>query len=291
MKKLFLYRYKRRPLLFSQNAIKLIEAWKNGKNRVEISFDLGLSKTQVELSRDGVLINEFLIDWITITTISRDLNDNIYVLEGESIKKLSWYSNKHFYKLKLVKPDTAPTLEISGIHMHRVKDVTPWEDSVLKVKYLNIAANAKVLDICTGLGYTAILSLKKGAGQVISIEKDINVLRMAEYNPWSQELENKNISIFLGDAFEVLREFDNSSFNGIIHDPPRFSLAGNLYSLSFYHELYRVLKPEGILIHYVGLPRFRRGVDFTSGVLKRLREVGFKVNRIKEIQGVKAVKL
>jgi len=291
MKKLFLYRYKRRPLLFSQNAAKLIEAWENGKNRAEISFDLGLSKTQVELGKDGVLINGFLVDWITITTISRDLNDNIYVLEGESIKKLSWYSNKHFYKLKLVKPDTAPTLEISGIHMHRVKDVTPWEDSVLKVKYLNIAANAKVLDICTGLGYTAILSLKKGAKQVISIEKDINVLRMAEYNPWSQELENRNISIFLGDAFEVLREFDNSSFNGIIHDPPRFSLAGKLYSLSFYHELYRVLKPEGSLIHYVGLPRSRRGVDFTSGVLKRLREAGFKVHRIKEIQGVKAVKL
>jgi len=291
MGKLFLYRYKRRPLLFSQNAVKLIEAWKNGESRAEISFDLGLSKTQVELSRDGVLINGFLIDWITITTISRDLNDNIYVLEGESIKKLSWYSDKHFYKLKLVKPDTAPTLEISGIHMHRVKDVTPWEDSVLKVKYLNIAANAKVLDICTGLGYTAILSLKKGAGQVISIEKDINVLRMAEYNPWSQGLENKSISIFLGDAFEVLREFDDSSFNGIIHDPPRFSLAGNLYSLSFYHELYRVLKPEGSLIHYVGLPRSRRGVDITSGVLKRLREAGFKVHRIKEIQGVKAVKL
>jgi len=290
MEKLFLYRYKRRPLLFLQNAVKLIEAWKNGKSKAEISFDLGLSKTQVELSRDGVLIDGFFIDWKTINAISCDLSGNVYVLEEGSIKKLSWYSDKHFYKLKLVKPDTAPTLEINGIHMHRVRDITPWEDSALKVKYLNIKANAKVLDICTGLGYTAILSLRKGAGQIISIEKDINVLRMAEYNPWSQELENKNISIFLGDAFEVLKEFDNSLFNGIIHDPPRFSLAGNLYSLSFYHELYRVLKPKGSLIHYVGLPRSRRGVDFTSGVLRRLREAGFKAYRIREIQGVKAIK-
>ncbi len=286
----FSYRYRRMPLLHSQNARELIEAWKDGKRTAEISFDLGLSKKQVELSKDGVLINEFLIDWGTINTINYDLNDNIYVLEGGDIKKLSWYSSKYFYKLKLVKPDTAPTLEISGIHMHRIKGITPWEDSTLKVKYLSIAINAKVLDICTGLGYTAILSLKRGVGQVISLEKDANVLRMAEYNPWSQWLEDKNINILLGDAFEILKEFDNSIFDGIVHDPPRFSLAGNLYSLNFYHELYRVLKPGGNLVHYVGLPRFRRGVDFISGVIKRLRKVGFKAYYIREIQGIKAIK-
>lgn len=290
MKKLFSYRYRRKPLLFSQNAMELIKAWRNGRNTAEVSVDLGLSKKQVELSKGGVLIDEFLIDWTVINTISCDLNDNIYVLNEGNIEKLSWYSNKYFYKLKLVKPDTAPTLEISGIHMHRIKGITPWEDSTLKIKYLNITMKAKVLDICTGLGYTAILSLRKGAGQVLSIEKDINVLRMAEYNPWSQGLEDKNINILLGDAFEVLKEFDDSIFDGIIHDPPRFSLAGNLYSLSFYNELYRVLKPGGSLVHYVGLPRSRRGVDFVSGVMKRLRKTGFKTYRIKEIQGIKAIK-
>lgn len=290
MKNLFSYRYRRKPLLFSQNAMELIKAWRDGRNTAEVSFDLGLSKKQVELSKGGVLIDGFLIDWTVINTISCDLNDNIYVLNEGNIEKLSWYSNKYFYKLKLVKPDTAPTLEISGIHMHRIKGITPWEDSALKIKYLKITMKAKVLDICTGLGYTAILSLRKGAGQVLSIEKDINVLRMAEYNPWSQGLEDKNINILLGDAFEVLKEFDDSIFDGIIHDPPRFSLAGNLYSLSFYNELYRVLKPGGSLVHYVGLPRSRRGVDFVSGVMKRLRKAGFKTYRIKEIQGIKAIK-
>lgn len=287
----FSYKYRRRPLLFSQNTMELIKAWKNGKSIAEVSFDLGLSKTQVRLNKNGVLINDFLIDWEAITMISSNSSDNIYVLEEDgSIKRLSWYSNRYFYKLKLIKPDTAPTLEISGIHMHRVKDTTPWEDSISKVKYLNITANVKVLDICTGLGYTAILSRREGACKVVTIEKDINVLRMAEYNPWSQGLEDKNISILLGDAFEVLKEFDDSLFDRIIHDPPRFSLAGNLYSLSFYHELYRVLKAGGIMIHYVGLPKSKRGVDTTSGVLKRLREAGFKAYRIREIQGVKAIK-
>ena len=27
-----------------------------------------------------------------------------------------------------------PTLEISGIHMHRIEGITPWEDSIQKVK-------------------------------------------------------------------------------------------------------------------------------------------------------------
>jgi len=96
-----------------------------------------------------------------------------------------------------------------------------------------------------------------------------------------------------GDAFEVVKKFKDESFDVIIHDPPRFSLAGQLYSEEFYRELFRVLKPGGRLFHYVGNPgkRYRRK-DLQRGVMERLRRAGFVgVKRVEEALGVVARKL
>jgi len=41
---------------------------------------------------------------------------------------------KKFYKL--ISTKTWPTLEISGIHMHRIKEVDPKTDTELKIKSL-----------------------------------------------------------------------------------------------------------------------------------------------------------
>ncbi|HHI00479.1 MAG TPA: SAM-dependent methyltransferase, partial [Thermococcus litoralis] len=82
------------------------------------------------------------------------------------------------------------------------------------------------------------------------------------------------------------------SFDAIIHDPPRFSLAGQLYSEEFYAELFRILKPKGRLFHYVGNPgkKYRRK-DLQRGVMERLRNVGFrKIKRVEEALGVVALK-
>jgi predicted methyltransferase len=95
----------------------------------------------------------------------------------------------------------------------------------------------------------------------------------------------------IGDSNDVVPEFEDGAFDGIIHDPPMFSLAGHLYGADFYAELHRVLAKRGRLFHYIGDPNSRSGANVTRGVIRRLNEVGFrKVQRRPRAFGVVAVK-
>jgi predicted methyltransferase len=196
-----------------------------------------------------------------------------------------------FYKL--IPTSTWPTLEISGIHMHRIKDVDPKTDTELKIKSLG-KIYGKVLDVCTGLGYTAILAArKKSVEKVVTIEKDENVIKIAKQSEFSRELfENPKIELIIGDALEIVKNFENGSFNFIIHDPPRFSLAPQLYSQEFYNQLFRVLKKGGKMFHYTGEPGKLSGKNFIKGITRRLLLAGFKrIVKVKEAKGLVARKV
>jgi hypothetical protein len=67
----------------------------------------------------------------------------------------------------------------------------------------------------------------------------------------------------------------DGSFSRIIHDPPWFSLAGELYSGEFYRHLNRVLGRKGRLFHYIGDLSSRSGRNVVKGVTRRLQESGF----------------
>jgi len=63
----------------------------------------------------------------------------------------------------------------------------------------------------------------------------------------------------------------------VIHDPPRLTHAGELYSEEFYMKLYRVMTRDGRLFHLHGGAEVRyRGVDLQRGVQRRLRAAGFR---------------
>jgi predicted methyltransferase len=161
---------------------------------------------------------------------------------------------------------------------------------VEKIKAIR-PVTGEVLDTTTGLGYTAIEAAKT-ADHVTTIELDPTVLAIARQNPWSQRLfNNPTISQVIGDSFEVVQELEDSRFSRIIHDPPAFSLAGQLYSGEFYGQLHRVLKSGGRLFHYVGSPDTRSGRNITRGVSERLLATGFsRVRRRPRAFGVVAYK-
>jgi predicted methyltransferase len=79
-----------------------------------------------------------------------------------------------------------------------------------------------------------------------------------------------------GDIAEEISKLPSGSFDAILHDPPRFGTAGELYSQAFYDQLARVLKRNGKLFHYTGTPnKLTSGRDVPNEVSRRLRQAGF----------------
>ncbi len=215
----------------------------------------------------------------------------VLAIEGDLTYLVEVRSEKGYYKLRTLK-NNITTIEINGIHMHKVEGIDPLSDANRKVRLARTKAGHKVLDICTGLGYTAIASMRRGA-QVTSIEADENVLWIAERNPWSRELESKNIIIILGDAIKIVNDLPNNFYDRIIHDPPKISKSsGQLYSHDFYLELFRILKNGGILYHYTGKSGRLRRLNILGSVASRLKRAGFHIAKLDKISsGIVAKKL
>ena len=137
-----------------------------------------------------------------------------------------------------------------------------------------------VLDTCGGLGYFAAWCLAGGASRVLSWEKNPDVLWLRSLNPWSPEGSGGNCSglgLTRGDISAAIALLPGASVDAILHDPPRFGIAGELYSRAFYDQLARVLRRRGRLFHYTGTPnRLTSGRDVPGEVAKRLRAAGFR---------------
>ena len=285
--------YDFRPYDYPLLTHKLINLLIKSRNdRLITSFSLGKDFNRVYKSGSIIKCPELNLE-IDINFLSDVIKDGfIYAIIGDKLCRLDFYKNGKYYKLLPVDVYTAPTLEISGIHMHRISGITPWEDARAKVCSLGNLRGKVVLDVCTGLGYTCIHLLLRGALHVITIEKDVNVLELAKFNPWSRELLSDKVKIIIGDASKVISSFADSQFDVIIHDPPRLAIAGELYSNDFYMELYRVLKPGGKLFHYVGKPGYKvRRIKLMENICGRLKRIGFKVKPVHNILGLCARKL
>lgn len=255
---------------------EIVEDFRRGNKR--LSLDLGRSATVVTNELDGVPLEEVKGDFI-------------YAWDGKELWKLAIF-DKHLYRLRIM--NGKPILEIDGLRMHLVKefhDVFDYSKEV--VARLNVQQDDIVLDTCMGLGYTALEAAKK-ADRVTTVELNRAVIALAKWNPWSQELfEKKRIRIAEEkNCFDFVKEAVDGSFSVIIHDPPRFSVAGELYSREFYSELYRIAKKNARLFHYVGSIGKASGKrDIMHEVETRLEEAGWKImKKNKKVQGIFAVK-
>lgn len=242
---------------------------------VNVSLDLNRSVTRVALTSTGVQIRDgWSISWDEIAQIAED-DAGCYACTPGDIHKIQAFSETTQRVYTLYPTTSAPTMLISGIPMHRIKDTDPQQDTLSKLRALG-RINGHVLDTCTGLGYTA-LGLAQHAGQVTTVELDPVVHTIIRRNPWSCALfTTPNIMPLIGDVGELIERFEDGAFDAILHDPPMFSLAGELYSRAFYRQLHRVLRRGGRLFHYVGNPESRSGATITRGVIQRLGEAGFQ---------------
>jgi len=133
-----------------------------------------------------------------------------------------------------------------------------------------------VLDTCGGLGYFAAWCVRRQASRVLSYEKNPDVIWLRSLNPWSPEIGGA-LTLTEGDIAQEIGTLVSTSVDAILHDPPRFGIAGELYSQTFYDQLARVLKRKGRLFHYTGTPnKLTTGRDVPNEVATRLRRAGFR---------------
>ncbi len=269
-------------------ARQALEAMDRGEPHVDISIDLNLSQGRFAISCDELILDRVeRLGRLALRQIESKEN-RIFYLEDGQLEVLEDRTNGYY---KLVPTDQAPLLEISGVKMHIAKGVNPFE-SAGKMAGQVVRKGARVLDTCSGLGYAASAALKLGACEVISVELSETVMALRQKNPWSQRIFGPGIQLVHADVDDYIRDLPTQSFDAVIHDPPRFSLAGELYGESFYRELYRVLKRRGSLFHYTGNPQLlKRGSGFVDQAAKRLKLAGFtKVEKVSELMGIKAKK-
>lgn len=253
---------------------EVVETLRKGPS--SISFDFGRTFRNASISDlEGIPLEEIKGNFL-------------YAWDGKELFKLAVF-DEHLYRLRILAGK--PILEIDGLRMHLVKgfkDVFDYSKEVCRL--LQMGKADTVLDICTGLGYTAIAA-SRFAKKVVTIEKSRAALTLAEWNPWSMELfHSNNIRIIRGDAYEEVPRL-KEKFTRIIHDPPRFSRAGNLYSAEFYRRLASVSKEGALLFHYFGsLGTGRRGISVE--IRRRLSASGWEVLRVsRPLQGCLARKI
>ena len=275
-------------------AREIMNALNVGEKKVKVNVDLGLKPIVVDINhkfKEARFLG-LKISFADVESISSDESVCYSIEKNTSPQKLKLFSADTGILYKLVPSTDAPSLEVSGISMHRTDGRTPWQDALDKVSSL-APLNGRVLDTCCCLGYTAIAAGKSDSvASVYTFERDSNVLEMTDYNPWSKELyTNRKIKLTIGDAFRGVEMFSSGFFDSVIHDPPLYSLSPQLYSEEFYAKLYRILKPEGKLFHYVGSQNSKEHADFAKDVIKKLKASGFRsVHQRPDILGVTAVK-
>jgi uncharacterized protein len=247
---------------------KMRAAARTGATVVECSLDLDRSTAKVQVGDAGWTWQGQHYPW-------RDncKDRTIYHWVGGAFQPVARFTTS---LIKLVPTQWGPpTFEIDGIKMLPTARVSPYADAERKVALIQPRGKV-ILDTCGGLGYFAAWCLQGQAAEVLSYEKNPDVMWLRSLNPWSPEAGG-GLKLIQADIAEQIATLPDDSFDGILHDPPRFGIAGELYSQDFYGHLGRVLKRKGRLFHYTGTPnRLTSGRDVPGEVAHRLRRAGFQ---------------
>ncbi|MDD4954613.1 MAG: MnmC family methyltransferase [Candidatus Omnitrophica bacterium] len=243
----------------------------------KIKTDFGLKEIDACVAEETVTFES-----TNVISIKEKIKENFcYLVNDNKIEPLAYFSEETNRFYKLTPTGDWPTISIGSVPMHKLS--SPKKDTENKIEL--IKPFGFLLDTCMGLGYSAILSAKS-ATNVITFEKDENVYELAKLNPLSQALFfSQNIEIRREDVAKGIKTFSENHFDCIIHDPPTFKLAPELFTEGFYGELLRVLKKNARLFHYTPLYKISQGYDFPSKIEKKLKKAGFKILEFKPGKG------
>jgi hypothetical protein len=268
------------PLLTAPELVLLCNARDAGAATVQCTLDLRRSVTSVDIGPE---------DWSwsgrRFPYPERIKERTIYHWAGESFEPVARYSGS---LIKLVPTDWGPpTFEIDGIKMLPSAQVSPYADAERKVDLIE-PKGKYILDTCGGLGYFAAWCVQRQAARVQSYEINPDVVWLRSLNPWSPASEAR-LTLMQQDVTQAIAKVPTGSVDAVLHDPPRFGIAGELYSQRFYDELARVLKRRGKLFHYTGSPnRLTSGRDVPTEVSSRLHYSGFRTEKMGD--GIVAIK-
>jgi hypothetical protein len=274
------------PLLTLQVHQALLAARSAGTTTLNCSLDLDRTSTTVELRADG-----WIWDGRQFPYLASCRDRTVYHWLDGSFEPVARFSGS---LIKLVPTQWGPpTFEIDGIKMLPTASVSPYADAERKVGL--IAPRGKlILDTCGGLGYFAAWCLRGQASHVYSYESNPDVVWLRSLNPWSPDNRwmpesAAALTLITADVSQQIATLPPASVDAILHDPPRFGIAGELYSQAFYDQLARVLRRRGRLFHYTGSPnKLTSGRDVPNEVATRLRRAGFSTQFIGD--GVLAVR-
>jgi uncharacterized protein len=255
------------PLLTLDVHEALREAARSGTSTIECTLDLRRSTTTVEVDAEGWRWEGRRFPFLDVCK-----DRTIYHWVDDAFQPVARYTTS---LIKLVPTAFGPpTFEIDGIKMLPTARESPWADAERKVDSIQPRGKT-ILDTCGGLGYFAAWCVQRGAQRVSSYEINPDVIWLRSLNPWSPATGN-GLTLTQADITVAIAALPDRSFDAALHDPPRFGIAGALYSQAFYDELARVLKARAKLFHYTGTPnKLTSGRDVPAEVAKRLRRAGF----------------
>jgi len=137
--------------------------------------------------------------------------------------------------------------------------------------------DVKLLDVCFGLGNNSLAAFCATNGvehrlDITALEMDKRVVRAAseffqplETDPvdWRKVLRNllqsnpssipnlqSSISLLWGDARYLIQKIPDGSMDVVFHDPFSSQHCPELWTVEFFQQLYRVIKPDGVLLTY-----------------------------------------
>lgn len=261
------------PLLTRPEAEALLAAHRAGKTAWGGSLDLGRSSGNAALHADA-----WSWQGQAYPYPGKIKDRTIYFWDGEDFAPVSRFSGS---LIKLVPTEWgAPTFEIDGIKMLPTAKTSPFDDARRKVALVEPRGKV-VLDTCGGLGYFAACCLEAGVARIVSFEKNPDVLWLRTLNPWSPDPDappaGGRLQLTHADVSQAIAGIADASVDALLHDPPRFGIAGELYSQAFYDQLARVVRRGGRLFHYTGSPnKLTSDRDVPREVSRRLEKAGFR---------------